>query len=185
MGYRAIGSAQDIVAALRKKKYLVTPKNQSARSLSLTNAANKLFHKPTLTELANLYQVPCLGSVPAGNPVEAVEEHVGTLTISPEIMKKHHRKPRQLFALQASGWSMKNAAINDGDWLIVKQSKDAQNGQIVVARLEEEATVKRLAHHKTRGYYLKPENDDFDPIYGDKQPFEIIGTVVALQRTVD
>ena len=184
MGYKAIGSAQDVVSALRKKQYLIKPKQQSARSLSLTNIANNLFHKPSLSELGNLYTVPCLGSVPAGNPVEAVEERIGNLTISPELMKRHHRKPKHLFALKAQGWSMRDAAISDGDWLIVRQTKEAEKGQIVVARLEDEATVKRLMHDKKRGFFLKPENPDFKNIYGDENPFEVIGEVVALQRMI-
>ena len=185
MGYSAIGSAQDVVSALRKKNYLTQPKQQTARSLSLTNAANKLFFKPSLTDLSNLYTVPCLGSVPAGNPVEALEDHTGSLTLSPDMLKRHHRKPKQLFALKAKGWSMKDAAISDGDWLIVRQSKNIEKGRIVVARLEDDSTVKRLMHDKKRGYYLKPENEDFDNIYGDTNPFEVIGEVVALQRMID
>ena len=79
---------------------------------------------------------------------------------------------------------MRDAAISDGDWLIVRQTKEAEKGQIVVARLEDEATVKRLMHDKKRGFFLKPENPDFKNIYGDENPFEVIGEVVALQRMI-
>jgi repressor LexA len=87
-----------------------------------------------------------------------------------------------LFALKAKGESMVGAGILDGDWLVVASQQTAPANSIVVARLEGEATVKRLMKDRSRGWYLKPENPAFKPVYAEDRQFEIIGRVVALQR---
>ncbi len=180
MGYSAIGSAQDLVNALRRKGYLESPDKQSARSLTVTREA---LRDPALESTPETLVVPCLGSVPAGNPLEALEERVGTLRMSTSMFGNHIPSPREVFALRASGSSMIEAGILDGDWLVVLSCKNAPVGTIVVARTESgDATVKRLMRDKIRGWYLKPENSDFKPIYAGDKPFEVIGQVLALQR---
>lgn len=185
MGYRAIGSAQDVVASLRRKGYLKPSDSHKARSL-IVSEAGYLYGRSQDDLLAEdgSFKVPCLGRVPAGNPVEAVEERVGLLRVSQSLLSLNgaSRKPR-LFAVQAEGESMINAGILDGDWLVVKCQDEGEKGDIVVARLADEATVKRLARDR-KGWYLKPENDAFEPIYAKDRPFEVIGKVVALQRTL-
>jgi repressor LexA len=180
MGYSAIGSAQDLVNALRRKGYLESPEKQVARSLTVTREA---LRDPALESTPETLVVPCLGAVPAGNPLEAVEERVGTLRMSTSMFGKNIPSPREVFALRASGNSMVDAGILDGDWLVVRSCKNAPAGTIVVARTESgDATVKRLMRDKARGWYLKPENAGFKPIYAGEKPFEVIGQVVALQR---
>ncbi len=183
MGYSAIGSAQDMVAALRKKGYLSTPEKQSARSLTLTKVSKEL-NSADLFD-GNTYLVPCLGEVPAGNPLEAIEDKVATLRISVSMFKRPHPKPDQLFSVQAKGDSMLDAGILSGDWLVVKAQKEASPGTIVVARVDGDATVKRLMKDQ-KGWYLKPENEAFSPIRPEPgQSFEIVGSVVALQRLLN
>ncbi len=180
MGYSAVGSAQDLVNALRRKGYLESPDKQSARNLTVTREA---LRDPALESTPETLVVPCLGAVPAGNPLEAVEERVGTLRMSTSMFGKNIPSPRELFALRASGSSMIEAGILDGDWLVVRGCKNAPAGTIVVARTDSgDATVKRLMRDKSRGWYLKPENSSFKPIYAVEKPFEVIGQVVALQR---
>jgi repressor LexA len=180
MGYSAIGSAQDLVNALRRKGYLANPDKQAARNLTVTREA---LRDPGLESTPEMLVVPCLGAVPAGNPLEAVEERVGTLRMSTSMFGKNIPSPRELFALRASGSSMVDAGILDGDWLVVRGCKNAAAGSIVVARTESgDATVKRLMRDKSRGWYLKPENAGFKPIFAAEKPFEVIGQVVALQR---
>ena len=82
MGYKAIGSAQDIINALRQKGYLITPTRQSARSLLLSAAAKELFESKDESDNDDSLQVPCLGQVPAGLPIEAIEQELGFIEVS-------------------------------------------------------------------------------------------------------
>ena len=178
MNYTAVGSAQDVVKCLQKKGFLSIPDKQASRSLRLTEkAANLLGVAKSLA--AEIFEIPQLGRVPAGSPVLAVEDRVGMLSISKKILPKG-KKPRDLFALAASGNSMTGAGILDGDWLIIESTSSAEVGDIVIARLDGDATVKRLGR-KNGNWVLKPENPSYSVI---TDPFEVIGKVVALQRVL-
>lgn len=120
-------------------------------------------------------QVPLLGVVTAGMPILAVEEVEGYVPYSsPSVVD-----PKTIFALRVKGDSMVNAGILDGDIIIVRQTPVAQNGEIVVALIEDEATVKRF--YKEDGHFrLQPENDDYAPIIVDQ--VYILGKVVSLIR---
>jgi len=183
MGYKAIGSAQDVIASLRHKGYLQTPIKQTARSLILSDRAKQLDRRGNNSQ--DSISIPCLGSVPAGKPLEAIEEIVGYINISPALLPRPSPPSSQLFALRARGHSMSGAGILDHDWLIVRSQNEALSGCIVVARTGEEATVKRLMKDKHKGWFLQPENPEFEPIFASIQPFEIMGKVVALQRSFD
>ncbi|MFW7380221.1 MAG: transcriptional repressor LexA [Oligoflexus sp.] len=187
MGYKAVGSAQDVIASLRRKGYLQTPLKQSARSLIISDKAKQLEQKQSVVtyDIPDALSIPCLGSVPAGKPLEAIEGVVGYINVSPALLPRPAPPSSQLFALQARGHSMIGAGILDRDWLIVKSQNEAGHGNIVVARTGEEATVKRLMKDERRGWYLQPENPDFEPIYAKMQPFEIVGKVIALQRSFE
>ena len=102
--------------------------------------------------------VPVLGRVTAGMPVLAVEEIEGYVPISESV-----RRGRELFALRIDGDSMINAGILDGDIVVVCKTPVAENGEIVVALIEDEATVKRF--YREEGHIrLQPENPAYDPI---------------------
>jgi repressor LexA len=181
MSYGAVGSAQDVVKALQKKGFLSIPEKQSSRSLRLTEKAEQLLGVAK-SVVEEFFQVPKLGKVPAGNPILAVEDKVGTLLVSKSLLSKKGKSKSSssetLFALAASGESMVGAGILNGDWLIVESTPVANVGDIVIARLDNDATVKRLTKVKGK-WALKPENPDFSLI---TDPFEIVGRVVALQR---
>ncbi len=119
-------------------------------------------------------QVPILGRVTAGLPILAVEEVEGYI---PFIDKSG----KELFALHVSGYSMKDAAILDGDYVVAEQTPTADNGDIVVAMIEDEATVKRFFREKDC-VRLQPENPDFEPIYS--QNVQILGKVIAVLRYI-
>ena len=114
-------------------------------------------------------QIPVIGVVTAGMPILAVENQEGTLAWSDP----------NCFALRVRGDSMISAGILDGDKVVVHPQQNADNGQVVVARIEDEATVKTL-QRKDGHTWLLPENEAYDPIDGDNA--EIIGKVVGVVR---
>ena len=118
-------------------------------------------------------QVPILGNVAAGNPILAQECIEDYLTFDTGGLTGEH------FALQVRGESMKYAGILPGDLVVVHQQQEARSGEIVVALLEDEATVKTL-RRKDGHTWLMPENPDYEPIDGDG--CEILGKVVAVVR---
>lgn len=119
-------------------------------------------------------QVPILGKVTAGLPILAVEEIQGYLPITAS-----QQRGRELFALTVQGESMKNAGILDGDYVVVERTPTARDGDIVVALIEDEATVKRL-YREADCVRLQPENDAFEPIYAKE--VIILGKVVSVVR---
>lgn len=121
-----------------------------------------------------MVQVPMLGTVAAGQPLLA-EEHIEDYFSIPADMLPN----TQTFMLRVKGESMINAGIFDGDQVIVAQTNTARNGEIVVALMEDSATVKRF--YKEDGHYrLQPENDSMDPIIVPE--VEILGKVIGLFR---
>jgi repressor LexA len=118
--------------------------------------------------------VPVLGRVAAGYPILAVEE-IECYVPVPESL----RRGRELFALRVQGESMIDVGIFDGDIVIVNRTPVAENGEIVVALVGDEATVKTF--YKENGHFrLQPENDTFEPIIVDE--VVILGKVVSLIR---
>ena len=122
-------------------------------------------------------RVPLLGTVTAGQPILAVEQIEDYIPYRSDSLAAN-----DLFALQVRGESMIGAGILDGDIIIVRRTPTAQNGEIVVALIEDEATVKRF-YKENGGYRLQPENDTMDPIYVDE--VSILGKVIALYREFD
>lgn len=125
--------------------------------------------------------LPLIGSVAAGSPILAVENVQARYALDASLFR-----PRADFLLRVRGLSMINAGILDGDLLAVHRSSEARNGQIVVARLEDDVTVKRYRRHGSV-VELIAENPDFAPIVVDtrRQPLEIEGIAVGLIRGGD
>ena len=115
-------------------------------------------------------QIPIVGVVTAGIPILALENQEGTISWEGDP---------SCFALRVRGDSMINAAILDGDMVVVRPQANADDGQIVVARIGDEATVKRLQRRNGR-IWLMPENDAYAPIDGSEA--ELIGLVKAVIR---
>lgn len=122
----------------------------------------------------NTLSVPVLGKVAAGNPIVAIEDIECYVPVPVEMSKG-----KELFALRVQGESMINAGILPDDILIVERTPVANNGEIVVALVDDSATVKRF--YKENGHFrLQPENDDFEPIIVDE--VLLLGKVVSLVR---
>ena len=115
-------------------------------------------------------QIPVVGVVTAGLPILAVENQEGTM---------HWEGDPSCFALRVRGDSMKDAGILSGDLVVVRPQQSADDGQIVVARIGDEATVKRLRRRNGQ-VWLMPENDAYEPIDGSEA--QLIGLVKAVVR---
>ena len=131
----------------------------------------------TRRELVNVYRfnVPLVGTVAAGQPLLAVENIDSYFPIPQEYLPN-----KQTFLLRVKGESMINAGIFDGDDVLVAQQQDAKNGDMVVALVDDSATVKTFYREKDH-IRLQPENDSMDPIlvYGD---LKILGKVIGVIR---
>lgn len=156
---KAVSTIQDHIEALIEKGYL---QKDLHRACGL-----KLAHQ------AEMVSVPILGSVPAGRPIEAIEEALGSVPVSARI-------GGDLYALKVKGESMVGAGILDGDLVIVKQQESANHGEIVVAMIDGEATVKT---YDKKGMRLLAENPKFAPIPLDPSRDNVIlGKVMSVQR---
>jgi repressor LexA len=124
--------------------------------------------------------LPLVGRVAAGSPILAIENLLGRYPVDPDLFR-----PRADYLLQVKGLSMRDEGILDGDWLVVHRTREAKSGQIVVARLGEEVTVKRL-RLRGRKAELIPANPDFQTLHVDleRQPLEIEGVAVGVIRNL-
>jgi repressor LexA len=120
--------------------------------------------------------IPLVGSIAAGVPITADQQVEETLPLPESLVGKG-----DLFMLKVKGESMIDAAICDGDYVVIRQQKDANNGEIVAAMIDGEATVKTFSR-KSGHIWLLPANDDFAPIDGDT--CEILGKVTAVLRSI-
>ena len=171
-GFRSPNAAEAHLRALEKKSCIAIEPGISRGLTLLPLSAEALppsLHRP----------VPLVGRVAAGSPVLAQENIEDEYRIDPSLFS---HKPDYL--LRVTGMSMQDAGILDGDLLAVHRTPEARNGQIVVARLDDEVTVKRFQRrgHRVR---LLPENIDFEPIEVDlrSQSLAIEGLGVGVVRT--
>ncbi|MCE4555917.1 transcriptional repressor LexA [Roseateles cellulosilyticus] len=181
LGFKSANAAEEHLQALARKGMLElvggTSRGIRLKSDAL-NAVNRARQThlplPTLAQLT----LPLIGRVAAGAPILAQEHVEQTYTVEPALFA---RKPDYL--LKVKGMSMKDIGILDGDLLAVQSAKEARNGQIVVARVGEEVTVKRF-RRGPQGIELLPENPDFEPIRVDETAdhFSIEGLAVGLIR---
>ena len=156
VGLRSTASVSYHIRALQEKGLLLTPDGKGRKRAVVTNV------RPG--------QIPVVGVVTAGMPILAIENQEGVLSWDGDP---------SCFALRVRGDSMINAGIFSGDLVVVRPQQTANDGQIVVARIGDEATVKRLSR-KNGQVWLLPENENYDPIDGSEA--EIIGLVKALVR---
>ncbi|MBL8331171.1 MAG: transcriptional repressor LexA [Rubrivivax sp.] len=186
LGFRSANAAEEHLQALARKGVIelvggtsrgIRLKSDTLRALNAARLApfGKQFSLP-LPSLAQL-TLPLVGRVAAGSPILALEHVDQQYVVEASLFA---RKPDYL--LKVRGMSMRDAGILDGDLLAVQQTREAKNGQIVVARLGDEVTVKRL--RRTREHIeLIPENPDFQTIIvRPDEPFELEGLAVGLIR---
>ena len=122
-----------------------------------------------------LINISIVGTVTAGQPILAIENIESYFPITPDFVSN-----REVFMLKVRGDSMVNAGIFDGDLLLVEQTPSAQNGDIVIALLDDSVTVKRFFKENDH-FRLQPENDFMSPIITDK--LEIVGKAIGLFRS--
>ena len=173
---REIGAAFDIkgssvfqhLKALEKKGYLRRGE-LGARSLIVRGRESIP---------CNCEKVPVIGRIAAGSPILAVEEETDTVTVEKKLLRGH-----KAYALRVEGKSMVDAGILDGDYVIVRQQDAADDGDIVVALIDDEATLKRFYRNGDR-VRLEPANKRMKPITVDSGEFRIQGKMVAVHRTL-
>jgi repressor LexA len=166
------------ITSLREKNLIKQPLDSRARCLQLTAAGKKLLENQPAraSDTKPFNTIPMLGRVSAGYGIEAIEDKQ-TFGLT-ELFGRADN----LFSLQVKGKSMIDAGINDGDYIICKSTQTAENGQLVVAIVDEQnATVKRF-FKDARYVRLQPENDAFEPILS--RDCKIQAVVVGLVRRI-
>jgi repressor LexA len=184
LGFKSPNAAEEHLQALARKGAieLVGGTSRGIRLKSRTVRASRTQHDPAqfslpLPSLAQL-NLPLVGRVAAGHPILAQEHIDQTYAVEASLFSS---KPDYL--LRVKGMSMRDAGIVDGDLLAVQKTPEARNGQIVVARIHDEVTVKRFQRTRS-GIELLPENPDFQPIVvrAGEDDFYIEGIAVGLVR---
>jgi len=161
-GFRSVNAAVDHLKALARHG-VIELRQGASRGIRLLQTEEDAFEQRL--------SLPVVGRVAAGSPILA-QEHI----------EEHHRldpdifRPRADYLLRVRGSSMRNAGILDGDLLVVHRTQEAQNGQIVVARIDDDVTVKRFRRHArwTHRVQLLPENPAFEPISVDLRAQELV-----------
>ena len=184
LGFASANAAEDHLRALAKKGVieLVSGTSRGIRlrlRAGVSHAPSESFLPSVSLSLQTLSRLalPLVGRVAAGSPILAQEHIEQTYSVESSLFQQ---KPDYL--LRVRGMSMRDAGIMDGDLLAIKQGKEAKNGQIVVARLGDEVTVKRFHRHLNQ-IELRAENPDFQPIFVQPgEPFELEGLAVGLIR---
>ncbi len=166
LGFKSTSSAHQYIWRLAEKGYI-------DKGDLKTRAIKVVGTEPTIS-------IPVVGKVAAGEPILATENIEDYMSIGESFFSKDSLR-NDNFILKVQGESMINAGINDGDYIIVSKQSTALNGQIVVAMIDGEATVKRF--YKEKDYIrLQPENDNMDPIIA--KDVQIIGKVIGLFRKI-
>lgn len=166
LGFKSTSSAHQYIWRLAEKGYI-------DKGDLKTRAIKVVGTEPTIS-------IPVVGKVAAGEPILATENIEDYMSIGESFFSKDSLR-NDNFILKVQGESMINAGINDGDYIIVSKQSTALNGQIVVAMIDGEATVKRF--YKEKNYIrLQPENDNMDPIIA--KDVQIIGKVIGLFRKI-
>lgn len=175
--FKSPNAVNDHLEALEQKRY-ISRRPHKSRGIEILN------HSPLKANNAandNVTEIPIIGRVSAGTPILAEENIEGTIFID----KLFAKNTKRMFVLRVKGTSMINAGILDGDFVLVRQQPTAEQGEMVVALIEDEATVKRFYRGKNK-IRLQPENDTMKPIIIDPSDknIMIIGKVEGVIRKV-
>lgn len=165
--YTSLATVHEHVSNLERKGYIRKAYNQS-RSIELVDTESR----PGALEL------PLLGEVAAGQPIEAIPERE-TVLVPPDLLRKRGDN----YVLRVVGDSMIEEQIRDGDYIIVNNRPTAEDGEMVVALVEgESATVKKLYREGDGRIRLQPANQKLEPMYFDPDDLQIQGVVVGVIR---
>ncbi len=185
LGFRSTNAAEEHLQALARKGVIEISAGTSRGIRLRDSSLSSHTSSPRTTQMALPHpalmqlSLPLVGRVAAGSPILATEHVEATYNVDPSLFSA---KPD--FLLKVRGLSMRDVGIMDGDLLAVKKTDSARNGQIVVARIGEEVTVKRYMR-TAQGIELLPENPDFKPILvSENEPdFALEGLAVGLLRS--
>lgn len=180
MDIRSTNGVNDHLKALERKGFLTRGEQQS-RSLVPTKRARMILGLGAKKSDPTMLDIPLLGRVAAGAPLLAQENVEDTVRIDSFLLGGNGK---EVFALRVKGNSMIDDGIHDGDFIFVKKAPTAAPGEIVVALIEDEATVKRYFPEGDRVRF-QPANKDMEPIYVAKSDFKqtmILGRVVGVYR---
>lgn len=169
MGIRSTNGVNDHLKALERKGYLVREELKSRALRPVDFDDSKV-------------SIPILGRVAAGQPILATEQVEDRVTVDRFFLGNN--SAREVFGLIVRGDSMIDDGIYDGDYIFVRKQSSADNGEIVVAMIEGEATCKRIYHEGDR-IRLQPANETMAPIYVHRSEFraiDILGKVVGMYR---
>ena len=166
LGFKSTSSAHQYISRLADKGY-ISKKDLKTRAIRVVGAESTI-------------AIPIVGKVAAGEPILAQENVEDYLSIGESFFTQSDLK-NDTFVLKVQGESMINAGINNGDYIIVTKQNTARNGQIIVAMIDGDATVKTF--YKEKDYVrLQPENDTMEPII--VKDVQIVGKVVGLFRKI-
>lgn len=171
VGLRSSSSVSKHLAALEEKGFL-----RRSATMSRPIDVRAFLASPGGSAAEDSVPVPVVGDIAAGTPISAIEHMDDTLTLPRELTGRG-----TVFGLRVRGDSMIDAAICDGDIVVVRQQSEAHSGQIVAAMIDDEATVK--VYRRRNGHvYLEPRNPAYEVIDGDRAV--ILGAVVSVLRSV-
>jgi repressor LexA len=164
---------RSILAALIKKGYI----NRSPR----TSRGIEILHDETSATDSSSVEIPIVGRVAAGEPILAVQNLEGTITIDRDFIARR----KDVFALRVKGDSMINAGIFDGDLVFAQQQNTAERGEIIIAKIDDEATVKYFQPQK-EWVELHAANPKYQPIIvRPERDFSIAGRVIGIMRKIN
>ncbi|HLD50903.1 repressor LexA [candidate division WWE3 bacterium RIFOXYC1_FULL_40_10] len=170
MGLSSLATVHEHLQAL-EKKHVIRRFEGAVRGIEVISEA--------INATLNAIELPLVGYIAAGEPIEAIENPLETVAVSADLVSKTKR----CFVLQVKGDSMIDEAIRDGDHVVIQQQDTAHNGQIVVALIDNEfATLKTYYREKNGKIRLQPANINMDPIIVDEKSLKIQGVVTGVVR---
>ncbi|MCG8669505.1 MAG: transcriptional repressor LexA [Pseudomonadales bacterium] len=168
---QSIATRKDLLAAFPEATEISSILNELERIGCIEGDQNNI------TVLNELVELPVIGQVAAGTPIEAIENHDAQLVLPLGLFRQ-----RPTYLLKVRGDSMQDIGILDGDLIAVRKTESSGEGKIVVARVDNEVTVKRLKFEKNH-VALMPENADYEPIMVAPEDLVIEGEFVGLIRS--
>lgn len=170
MGLSSLATVHEHLSALEKKGFIKRYEGAVRGIEILTDLTN--------TSLQGI-ELPLIGYIAAGEPIEAIENSLETVMVSADLVSKSHR----CYVLQVKGDSMIEEGIFDGDYVVIQQQNTAEEGEIVVALIENGfATLKSYYPEKGGKVRLQPANSQMEPIYVDANDLQIQGKVTGVVR---
>jgi repressor LexA len=170
MGLSSLSTVHEHLQALERKN-IIKRYDGAVRGIEIVD--------DTVNADLTAIELPLIGYIAAGEPIEAIENDMETVMVSSDMVSKSKR----CFVLQVKGSSMINEGIMDGDYVVLKQQETAENGQIVVALIDEGfATLKSYYKEKAGKIRLQPANEEMDPIIVDSNQVKIQGVVTGIVR---